>query len=110
MKNGLLIDYRYCSGCHSCEIACKNEHDIPLGAWGIKVAEDGPWKLPDGSWHWDCLPVPTEICDLCADRVAQGKEPSCVQHCQAKAMRYGTVAELAEVAEGIGRKTVIFLP
>ena len=31
--NGLLINYEYCSGCRSCELACKNAHDIPLGAW-----------------------------------------------------------------------------
>ncbi|MGV8083076.1 MAG: 4Fe-4S dicluster domain-containing protein [Coriobacteriia bacterium] len=108
--NGLLIDYEYCSGCHSCEMACKNEHDIPLGKWGIKVLEDGPWKLPDGNWHWDYMPVPTEICDLCQDRVAQGQEPSCVQHCQAKVMQYGTIEELAQKAADIGKKAVIFLP
>lgn len=110
MKNGLLINYQYCSGCHSCEMACKNEHDIPLGKWGIKVKEDGPWKLPNGEWHWDCVPVPTEICDLCADRVADGKEPSCVQHCQAKVMQYGRLDELAQRADELGRKAVIFLP
>lgn len=110
MKNGLLINYAYCSGCHSCEIACKNEHDIPLGKWGIKVTEDGPWKLPNGEWHWDCVPVPTELCDLCADRVAEGREPSCVQHCQAKVMRYGSVEELAKKADDLGKKVVIFLP
>lgn len=108
--NGLLINYKYCSGCHSCEISCKNEHDIPLGKWGIKIHEDGPWQLPNGEWHWDNVPVPTEICDLCADRVAQGKQPSCVQHCQAKVMEFGPLDELAKRAGEIGEKVVIFVP
>ena len=24
MRNGLLIDYEFCTGCHSCEVACRN--------------------------------------------------------------------------------------
>ncbi len=108
--NGLLIDYNWCSGCHSCEIACKNEHDIPLGKWGIKVTEDGPWKLPNGEWHWTNVPIPTEICDLCSKRVSEGKEPSCVQHCQAKCMQFGPLEDLVKKAEKIGKKAVIFMP
>ena len=108
--NGLLINYEYCSGCHSCELACKNVHDIPLGMWGIKVSADGPWQLPDGRWHFDNVPIPTELCDLCADRVAQGKMPSCVQHCQAHVMEYGPLEELAKQAAELGRKAVIFRP
>ncbi|MFC1869525.1 hypothetical protein ACFL0H_15530 [Thermodesulfobacteriota bacterium] len=38
-KNGLLIDYNYCTGCHSCEIACQQEHDFPAGKNGIIVTE-----------------------------------------------------------------------
>jgi len=40
-RNGLLIDTEYCTGCHSCEVACKNEHHIPRGQWGIKLTEVG---------------------------------------------------------------------
>ncbi|MEM5816965.1 MAG: 4Fe-4S binding protein, partial [Desulfitobacterium hafniense] len=44
---GLLIDYEYCTGCQSCEVACKTEHDFPVGKWGIRVFEDGPWQKDD---------------------------------------------------------------
>lgn len=108
--NGLLINYKFCSGCHSCEVACKNELNIPLGRWGIKVSSTGPWKLDDGSWHFDFVPVPTSLCNLCKDRVEAGKEPSCVQHCQAKVMEFGPLEELAQKAEALGEKAVIFLP
>lgn len=32
MRNGLLIDYEFCTGCQSCEIACKQEHGFSVGA------------------------------------------------------------------------------
>ncbi len=38
----LLIDYKYCSGCHACEIACKNELGLGLGQHGIKLLEMAP--------------------------------------------------------------------
>jgi anaerobic dimethyl sulfoxide reductase subunit B (iron-sulfur subunit) len=101
VEYALLIDYEYCTGCQACEIACKAEHDFPMGKWGIRVLEDGPWAL-DGSgdkdsreWNWNKIPVPSRLCDLCAQRVQAGKKPSCVHHCLADVMRFGTVQEMA---------------
>ena len=94
-KNGLLIEYSWCTGCHSCEVACQMEHGFPVGQFGIKLAEIGPWEYEPGKWQLAYFPLPTDQCDLCEDRVAAGKEPTCVQHCQAKCMFYGTVEELA---------------
>ena len=37
---GLLIDYEYCTGCYSCEVACKNELKLPHGKWGIKLLKN----------------------------------------------------------------------
>ena len=28
---GFVIDLKKCIGCHACSIACKSEHDVPLG-------------------------------------------------------------------------------
>lgn len=96
-RYGLLIDYEYCSGCHACETACKMEHDLPRGDFGIKIQQDGPRKNSStGTYEYEHIPVPTSLCDLCADRVAAGKLPTCVHHCQAGVMVYGTVEELAK--------------
>ena len=92
---GLLIDYEYCSGCQSCEIACKEEHKFPVGQWGIRVLEDGPWQIEGHNWNWNKIPVPTKLCDLCAERVEKGKEPTCVHHCLADVIRFGEIEELA---------------
>ena len=68
-KIGLMIDYEYCTGCQSCELACKNEHGFPLDKWGIKMVEFGPYEMEQGRMEWNYLPFPTSYCDLCEDRV-----------------------------------------
>ena len=96
----LAIDYEWCSGCHSCEVACRKALDLPSGQWGIRVLKDGPRQKEDGSWEFNNLPMPTSLCDLCASRTAVGKDPSCVHHCPAHVMHFGTVEEMAKyVAE-----------
>ncbi|WP_094607691.1 hypothetical protein SPSIL_009510 [Sporomusa silvacetica DSM 10669] len=97
-KLGLLIDYEFCTGCHACEVACKKELNLPNGQFGIKVLEDGPRKSDNGKWEWNYIPMPTDHCNLCEERVAAGKRPTCVHHCQAAVMTYGTVEELAKKA------------
>ncbi|MFC2057292.1 oxidoreductase [Chloroflexota bacterium] len=97
-KYGLLIDYHYCTGCLSCEFACSQENDIPEGQWGIKVTQVGPWQIDEDKWEYTYVPVLTSLCDLCGKRVNKGKQPSCVQHCQADVIRYGPVEELAKQA------------
>jgi len=105
-RNGLLIDYEYCTGCHSCEVACKNEHNIPRGKWGIKLTEVGPWQVTGDKWEWNYVAVPTVLCDLCEDRVANGEKPACLGQC----MEYGPVEELAKKMAEKGKKVTIFAP
>ena len=106
-KNGLLIEYEYCTGCHTCEVACKQEHGYPAGKWGIKLNE----ILTEGSegLRIDYIPFPTEFCDLCAARTKRGELPACVKHCQAAIMWYGPIAELAKAMEDKPR-SVVFAP
>ena len=78
---GILINTEYCTGCHSCEVACKKE----LG-------------LGEGEWTWTA--VTTKACNLCEERVAKGKMPMCVQHCQAWCMYHGEVEDLVKKMDG----------
>ena len=56
-KYGLLIDYTWCTGCHSCEMACKVEHGWQAGeANGIQLFEDGPRLMPNGKYEYNYLP------------------------------------------------------
>lgn len=94
--NGLLIDYEFCTGCHSCEMACKVEKGLEVGEWGIKLATMGPWEIDKDVWDWNYIPCPTGRCDLCEDRVNEGRLPACVHHCQGLCMQYGSVEELSK--------------
>jgi anaerobic dimethyl sulfoxide reductase subunit B (iron-sulfur subunit) len=92
---GILIDYHWCTGCHSCEMACQMEFGYPIGQVGVKVFEVGPWQIEGDTWQFDFAPVFTDMCDGCTERVSQNKLPACVHHCQAKCMTYGRIDELA---------------
>ncbi len=73
---GLLVDYDYCTGCHTCEVACRKALDLGTGQFGIKILQDGPREMPNGKWEYNYLPMPTSLCDLCEERTAVGKPPS----------------------------------
>lgn len=106
---GILVNYEFCTGCHSCEVACKKHLDLPEGEFGIKVSEIGPYeysgKADDNKerWEWTWLPALTRACDMCAERTEKGKIPMCVQHCQAWCMYYGEVEDLAKKIDGTSR-------
>lgn len=93
MSRGLLIDHKWCSGCHSCEMACRMEHGLPDDQYGIKINEM-IWPIEGDTWEYTYLAAPTDQCDGCKDRVAKGKLPTCVQHCQSQCICYGSVEEL----------------
>lgn len=107
-KNGLLIDYLLCTGCHSCEVSCKVEKNLPTGKFGIKLADDKPWKIDEDIWEYKWLPVPTQLCDLCKDRTDLGKVPICVMQCCSHCMHFGPVDELIKKMDELGRKSVLF--
>ena len=112
-KYGLLIDYNFCSGCHTCILACQQEHGFAVDQPGIELFQIGPRLLPTSpneseNWEYDYIPAPTELCDLCEERVAKGKKPSCVHHCQGACMYYGTVEELSKQMAESDRKMVLF--
>ncbi len=47
MNFGFVIDNRKCIGCHACTVACKSEHEVPVGVnrtW-VKYIEKG--EFPD---------------------------------------------------------------
>ena len=107
-KNGLLIHYDYCTGCHTCEVACQQEHDFPVGKCGIQVTEY-VYAADKKPVAVDYLPFPTELCDLCINRYNQGEEPACVKHCQSFCMAFGPLDRLVKQMEDLPR-TVLFAP
>jgi Fe-S-cluster-containing dehydrogenase component/formate-dependent nitrite reductase membrane component NrfD len=99
VRYGFVIDHRRCIGCHACTVACKEENQVPLGAFRtwVKYVERG--TFPDTRRyfavlrcnHCDAAPCvaicPTRalyrradgIVDLDGDRCIGCK--SCMQGC-----------------------------
>jgi Fe-S-cluster-containing dehydrogenase component/formate-dependent nitrite reductase membrane component NrfD len=74
MNYGFIIDNRKCIGCHACTVACKAEHDVPLGVnrtW-VKYIEKGVYP------HTRRL-FAVHRCNHCADA-------PCVEICPVSAL------------------------
>lgn len=64
----MLIDLRRCDGCLKCEVACRNEHNIPEGQKWMKVftltaASGGTFFLPRPCMHCENPPC-VKVCPV----------------------------------------------
>ncbi len=105
---GLLIDYEYCTGCFTCQIACAQEYNWEPGLGGIHVQEIIQ-ALPKDKAYLSYLPFPTELCVLCKPRTKKGLEPACVKHCMSGCMTYGPIDKLTEQLKQKPRQ-VLYVP
>lgn len=106
-KYGLLIDYNFCSGCRTCEIACQQENGYDSSKHGLHVSTLGPIPLDGGRWQFDNVPLMTSYCSHCATRVSKGKRPACVHHCQSGCIEFGEIKDLS--ARLTSQKMVLYL-
>jgi Fe-S-cluster-containing dehydrogenase component len=74
-KYALVIDHEACWGCKTCEVACKQEFNVPEGVRLIHVSEDGP-KDVEGKPHFA---FQVNVCRHCDD-------PPCAEACQEEAI------------------------
>jgi Fe-S-cluster-containing dehydrogenase component/Ni/Fe-hydrogenase subunit HybB-like protein len=74
LRYGFAIDQRTCIGCHACTVACKAEHQVPLGqfrTW-VKYVDSGTW--PSSKRAFGVL-----RCNHCSDA-------PCVKICPTRAL------------------------
>ena len=78
MKNfrAIVLDLYRCVGCFACELACKQENDLPEGVRWIKVVTIGPKKL-NGKMCMDFLLDISDECTFCN---------KCVETCSTEAL------------------------
>ena len=74
MRYGFVIDQRKCIGCHACTVACKSEHEVPVGVFRtwVKYVESG--EFPHARRHFSVL-----RCNHC-------EAAPCVTACPTKAL------------------------
>jgi Fe-S-cluster-containing dehydrogenase component len=69
-----VIDQGRCIGCHACTVACKAEHDVPVGVTRTYVKQVETGRYPSVSRHFQVT-----RCNQCED-------PPCVPICPVTAM------------------------
>ncbi len=105
VKYGLFIDYEWCTGCHSCTIACNQIKGLQEGVFGIRVTS--MTQKVNEKKVIDYIPVLTDACNLCEERVSAGKPAACVLSCPANVIIHGTIEELAKLMKN---KSVMWAP
>jgi len=139
-KISLTILKEDCCGCHSCEVACKQEHDLGVGPRLIRVIEKSPLFIPIychhcakppckdacpveaiyrndqglvlineeacigcrecvtacpfGAMQFDDIKEVAAKCDLCLERLTEGKAPACSLICPTGCMVWGDTQSL----------------
>jgi Fe-S-cluster-containing dehydrogenase component len=78
-RKAILVDIDSCYGCFACEVACKQEHNLPIDIHYIRVHKIGPKKV-DGRLRMDFHPMQ---CRHCA-------RPPCIEACPENAITQRT--------------------
>ena len=74
----VVVDHHRCIGCRYCMIAC------PYNARFFNYKENEEWPNTDFPKRSHGV---AESCNFCAHRLDQGKQPACVEACEAMDMR-----------------------
>lgn len=97
-KLGFYFDAESCIGCHTCQVACKDVHDLPVGT-NYRVVRSfqcgGGWE--PRIYH---ISLCAQGCDTCAELRELGELPACVASCPMRALEFGDIDELKAAHEG----------
>ncbi len=74
MRYGFAIDQRTCIGCHACTVACKTEHEVPVGQFRTWVKYVDSGEFPDTTRSFGVM-----RCNHCTDA-------PCVKICPTQAL------------------------
>ncbi|MGH3472673.1 MAG: 4Fe-4S dicluster domain-containing protein [Nocardioidaceae bacterium] len=74
MRYGFAIDQRTCIGCHACTVACKTEHEVPVGQFRTWVKYVDSGTFPESTRDFGVM-----RCNHCTDA-------PCIQICPTNAL------------------------
>jgi anaerobic dimethyl sulfoxide reductase subunit B (iron-sulfur subunit) len=77
------FDSSACSGCKTCQVACKDKNDLPVGQVWRRIYEvtGGGWRREGAAWKQDVFAYNLSLsCNHCDD-------PICAKNCPTKAIR-----------------------
>jgi Fe-S-cluster-containing dehydrogenase component len=74
VRYGFAIDQRTCIGCHACTVACKTEHEVPVGQFRTWVKYVDQGAFPNNTRDFGVM-----RCNHCTDA-------PCVKICPTKAL------------------------
>lgn len=89
---GFYFDAESCIACHTCQVACKDVHNLPVGVNYRTVRSfctGGDFE--PRIYH---MSLSQTGCDLCSDLRECGEEPACVVSCPMRCLEFGDVDEL----------------
>ena len=78
-----FFDSSTCSGCKTCQMACKDKNDLPVGQVWRRVYEvtGGGWRKDGATWKQDVFAYNLSLsCNHCED-------PICARNCPTRAIR-----------------------
>ncbi len=75
MRLKLVADIDFCFGCFACEVACKQEHNLPQGPKLMKIIQAGPNEI-GGKLVMDFIPMHCRHCE----------NPPCIESCPVDAI------------------------
>ncbi|RPI20928.1 MAG: 4Fe-4S ferredoxin, partial [Chloroflexota bacterium] len=76
------FDSRACSGCKTCQVACKDRHNLPTGVLWRRVYEvsGGSWTQMGSAWLPGVFAYHLSLsCNHC-------ENPACLQGCPSRAI------------------------
>jgi molybdopterin-containing oxidoreductase family iron-sulfur binding subunit len=81
----VMMDYHRCIGCRYCMAAC------PYGARSFNFVSPRPYLAQTSPDYPTRTQGVVEKCNFCAERLAVGRQPACVEACPVKALEFGNL-------------------
>jgi len=104
----VVVDKDTCMGCKSCLMACPYGARYTVESWesyfpdGLPLSEYE--EFAKRKWEEDSGCGVATKCDFCLDRIAEGRDPACVEACPARARVFGNLDDLNSEASILIRR------